>query len=330
MTMQPSEFRDVSSVPEKTPVNLSSINGHQLFENFTITYKPNTADRHLPDVSVSGHPAGESITRHDPATHHRPLTTHPLPGHHPTSEHPWVAPHHRWIPKHHWVAPVHHPVSHVHYPIYKGHTETAQSESGIQQPHRVGTEPERREAAVSARPLPNFTTEPGDQSHGLNALRHQVLYKSLAEFDGQSPSVLGERGLSPRLACARTVSTLLHRAIGLPVVDSVIGLEQEMRTSHAGGGHFEKFGWNGSASNLQPFDVVVGHRGMGVNSHVAIYTGNGEVFNNNASREDLSYDPVSIFSRPQTIHNKFGYADTVIYRWVPDARENQQYVASAS
>jgi hypothetical protein len=145
----------------------------------------------------------------------------------------------------------------------------------------------------------------------------RAVYDELAELNGKSPSVLGEPGLDPRLACARTVSTFLHRTIGVPIVDGVASLEDEMRRRwHKG--HFVHFTWDGSDGTLQPFDVVVGHRKLGEHSHTALYTGGGLVFNNNAVHKDLRYEPVDIFKSRQTPNHRLGYANTEIYRWVSD------------
>ncbi len=275
----------------------------------------NTADGHLPTVSIrQPEPGRAHVTGHEGAHH-------------------WVNPGH-----HHAVQSWHHRLHHrpeyayrrEHEPYYRHEPEHAYSVHHVLRPHseravsRYGNSNRTEERGdgnkVQAMPIPNFSTSPGlEASAGLNSLREQVLYTATAELNRQRPElVLGERGLDPRLACARTVSTILHRALGLGVVDSVYNLEREMQAAH-GRGHFERFAWNGSSSSLQPFDVLVGHRGMGEHSHAAIYTGNGEMFNNNAAHRNLQFDSVSVFDRKQTDRNRFGYASTSVYRWVPDS-----------
>jgi hypothetical protein len=307
---QPPESWDFP-LERKPPI--APIEPHEYQTKVTRTNVDNTADIHLPRVSFNEHSTGG---------HGR----HEAPGHlHHFHKH-WLKQHH-FHPLH---PPAHYQPSHSHPRYQYSHGQQPYLRSNPEwSQHQTVTQGSERPGDLKATPIPNFQTTPGRDQYGeLNSFRHQVLYRSIAEFDGKSPSVLGERGLNPRLACARTVSTILHRALGLGVVDGVASLEHEMQTARSGG-HFQKFAWDGTAASLQPFDVVVGHRGMGEHSHAAIYTGNGEVFNNSDIRENLSYDPVSKFNKVQSAQHRLGYANTVIYRWIPETPE-KQYMASTS
>src|ERR1700678_1278361 len=220
MTLTQPEFGD--STHEITVANTSKIKPHEFLGTIVWPTLNNTADNHLPKITLSEHTTGGRNTSE----------------HHPTYKH-WVNPeHHRVQPYYQHPHYQHEPHRHLRY--YPHHSQVTNPQSSARERMNTGTE--NRTGEVRAVPIPNFSTTPGsEQGAGLDSLRRQVLYKSVAEFDGQSPSVLGERGLNPRLACARTVSTVLHRAIGLGVVDTVAGLEQEMQKAHAGGGHFERF-----------------------------------------------------------------------------------------
>ncbi|MBU6455779.1 MAG: hypothetical protein KGS72_28675 [Cyanobacteria bacterium REEB67] len=153
---------------------------------------------------------------------------------------------------------------------------------------------------------------------GSNSWTARVLNDTIASLEGKSPQVL-ERGLDPRLGCARCVTQFGHRAYGLPITDSVANLESSMQARN-----FERVPLNAETiGQLQPGDIIVGHRngrlnGEPLHGHTAVYKGDGQVFNNNAITKTMISESLDIFKQPLydrsgRMHMN-GYSDVWIYR----------------
>jgi hypothetical protein len=157
-----------------------------------------------------------------------------------------------------------------------------------------------------------------DSVPGSNSWTARVLNDTIATLEGRSPQIL-ERGLDPRLGCARCVTQFGHRAYGLPITDSVANLESSMQARN-----FERVPLNSETiGQLRPGDIIVGHRngrlnGEPLHGHTAVYKGDGQVFNNNAITKTMISESVDIFKQPLydrsgRMHMN-GYSDVWIYR----------------
>lgn len=149
--------------------------------------------------------------------------------------------------------------------------------------------------------LPYHMPNRGETSpYVQNALSRAV------SLDGRRPDYIGA-GYLGKLACAHTVTYIAGRQYGLPVVDSVAAMENVLQRRN-----FASFRWHGDVSQLQPGDIVVGHRAPGYHGHTGFYIGNGRMIHSNAITDRIQSDSVLEFARRAPGYR--GYAEALIYR----------------
>jgi hypothetical protein len=131
----------------------------------------------------------------------------------------------------------------------------------------------------------------------------------IKENEERSPKTLDPK-INPRLGCAVAISDVLNSADPrIKKTDNIRDLERSMR--EAG---YERV----PADQIRPGDVIVGRRPDGRAGHVAIYVGDGKVFNNNSDSGTMRTESADKFNARVTnkdgSYNPKGYSEIVVYR----------------